>query len=93
MDHGVTREALLAYEAEMRPATTKVVLANRGSGPDAVLQVIEERCGGKFDRLEDVASLEELTAHAEGYKKIAGFAMEALNNSLPTLAPDMRVAP
>ncbi|MEL6735602.1 MAG: flavin-dependent oxidoreductase [Pseudomonadota bacterium] len=84
--HGITPDALQAYEAAMRPATEKVILANRGSGPDAVLQLIEDRCGGKFDRLEDVASHEELADHASGYKAVAGFAIDALN-AAPDLIP------
>ncbi|WP_136658966.1 flavin-dependent oxidoreductase [Nitratireductor sp. XY-223] len=87
LDHGVTSSALEAYEAEVLPATRNIVLTNRGSGPDAVLQMIEDRCGGTFDRIEDVASHEELAAHAEKYKKIAGFSIEALN-ALPRTIPE-----
>ena len=81
LDNGITETALGAYEAEMRPATTRVTLANRGSGPDAVLQMIEDRCGGMFEKLEDVASHEELASHAAQYKSIAGTAIETLNGS------------
>lgn len=91
LDYGVTRDALLAYESEMRPTTTKVTLANRGNGPDAVLQMIEDRCGGRFDRLEDVASQEELAEHAAAYKAIAGTAIGTLNASPPTIAEGSRV--
>ena len=87
LDHGVTPRALEAYEAEILPATRNIILANRGSGPDAVLQMVEDRCGGQFDRIEDVASHQELAAHAEKYKKIAGFSIEALN-ALPRTIPD-----
>ncbi len=90
-DHGVNPSALKAYEDEMRPPTTRVTLANRGSGPDAVLQMIEDRCGGMFDRLEDVASHEELSAHAAQYKSIAGTAIEALNNSPDIIADGAKV--
>ena len=31
--------ALQAYEAERRPPTNKIVLANRGNGPDQVMQL------------------------------------------------------
>ncbi|MEO1398262.1 MAG: flavin-dependent oxidoreductase [Pseudomonadota bacterium] len=84
--HGLTSAALMAYEAEMRPATEKVILANRASGPDAVLQMIEDRCGGQFEILEDVASHEELADHASAYKAVAGFAIETLNAS-PDIIP------
>ncbi len=87
LDYGVTAKALEAYEAEVLPATRNIILTNRGSGPDAVLQMIEDRCGGQFDRIEDVAGHEELAAHAEKYKKIAGFSIEALN-ALPRTIPE-----
>ncbi len=80
LDHGVTPTALKAYEDEMRPLTTKIIETNRaGGGPDAVLQLVEDRCDGQFDSLEDVVSREELASHADKYKAIAGFAVEALN--------------
>ncbi len=88
---GVGVNALKTYEDEVRPATTKLGLANRGSGPDAVLQMIEDRCGGKFDKLEDVASHEELSSHASAYKKIAGFAIETLNKSEQTIPDGAKV--
>lgn len=87
LDRGVTSEALLAYEDEVLPATRNIILTNRGSGPDAVLRMIEDRSGGSFNRIEDVASHGELAAHAEKYKKIAGFSIEELND-LPRTIPD-----
>lgn len=91
LDFGATPEALQAYEAEMRPATTKVVLTNRTAGPDAILDVIEERCGGQFEKIEDVISREELAAHADTYKTIAGFAVEAINAAPPMIPEGARV--
>lgn len=93
LDNGVNVAALKAYEDAMRPATTKVILTNRGSGPDAVLQMIEDRCGGQFEALEDVASREELATHAASYKSIAGFAVDALNAAPRTIAAGARVQP
>lgn len=40
------RQALLSYETEMRPHAEGVLRANRGKGPDAVMQMVEDRCGG-----------------------------------------------
>ena len=77
--HGPRPAALQAYEDQVRPQTTKVTLTNRGSGPDAIMQVVEDRCGGAFERIEDVITREELAAHAERYKAIAGFGIDALN--------------
>lgn len=83
--NGTGPAALKAYQDEMLPIARKIVLTNRGSGPDAVLQMIEERCGGQFDQIEDVASREELSAHAAKYKAIAGFSIDALNNAPPII--------
>jgi 2-polyprenyl-6-methoxyphenol hydroxylase-like FAD-dependent oxidoreductase len=77
--HGVTPAALEAYETEVRPRTTRVTLANRSAGPLGVLQTVEDRCGGVFARIEDVMSHAELAEQADGYKRIAGFDIEALN--------------
>ncbi|NNE53831.1 MAG: flavin-dependent oxidoreductase [Sulfitobacter sp.] len=85
--HGVGPEALRAYEAQVRPQTTKVAIANRGAGPIAVLQTVEDRSGGVFDRIEDVMSHKELADHAAGYKRIAGFDIEALNARPPLIDP------
>ncbi|WP_417686509.1 flavin-dependent oxidoreductase [Roseibium sp.] len=84
--HGMTNKALVAYETEMLPVTAKMVMTNRGAGPDAVLQVVEDRCEGQFDNIHDVIPAEELAGHAEKYKAIAGFAIAALNEQ-PSLVP------
>jgi 2-polyprenyl-6-methoxyphenol hydroxylase-like FAD-dependent oxidoreductase len=86
LEHGVGPDALLAYEEIVRPQTQKIILANRGSGPDAIMQLVEDRCGGVFERIEDVVPRSELAAHAEKYKKIAGFSIDALN-ARPDLIP------
>lgn len=84
-DHGATRAALLAYEAEMRPRAEAILRANRGKGPDAVMQMVEDRCGGIFDNIEDVIPRAELAAHAEHYKRLSGFSVETLNAQPPIL--------
>lgn len=86
-DHGVTPAALQYYEDEMRPITSKVVLTNRVAGPDHILDVVEERCGGEFAGIDDVISHQELAEHASRYKAIAGYSVEAINQSPPTLRP------
>ena len=83
--HGVTRAALLAYEAEMRPRAEGILRANRGKGPDAVMQMIEDLCGGVFDDIETVIPREKLAAHAEHYKRLSGFSIETLNAQPPIL--------
>jgi 2-polyprenyl-6-methoxyphenol hydroxylase-like FAD-dependent oxidoreductase len=81
--HGATHEALLAYEAERRAATSGIVLANRRNGPEQVMQLVEERAPDGFLRIEDVLSADELQEAAAGYKRIAGFDREVLNNRAP----------
>ncbi len=92
LKYGVTRTALEAYEAEVRPLTTNVGLANRtAGGPDAVLQMIEDLCAGDFDTVEDVVSRKSLAEHAAKYKSIAGFSIDELNARPRTIAEGARV--
>ena len=91
LEHGVTPDALEAYEAARRPATSAVTLANRGTGPDAVMQWVEDRCGGQFDDIEDVIPKAELAAHAERYKQLSGMTVEAVNDAPPIIAPGARI--
>ncbi|NIA67666.1 flavin-dependent oxidoreductase [Pelagibius litoralis] len=76
---GVGKKALQAYEDERRPATEKIVLANRGDGPDKVLDIVEQRAPRGFSRIDEVLSREELEETAAAYKHIAGFDVETLN--------------
>ena len=86
-DHGITRDALLAYDSEMRPRAEGILRANRGKGPDAVMQMVEDRCGGVFDTIESVIPRAELAAHAEHYKRLSGFSINTLNAQPPILGP------
>lgn len=84
--HGPTPAALAAYEAERRPATAAIVAANRANGPDQVLELIEQRAPDGFARIEDVLTPAELEETAAGYKRVAGFSVEALNTRAPIVA-------
>ena len=84
---GVTPDALLAYEAERRPATARIVLANRGNGPEQVMQLVQQRAPNGFARIEDMLTAEELEGTAAGYKQIAGFDKDALNARPPIVSP------
>ncbi|MFO1080351.1 MAG: flavin-dependent oxidoreductase [Reyranellaceae bacterium] len=76
---GPNAEALAQYEAERRPATSRVVLTNRSDPPDAILREVWQRSGGqRFERIEDVISQAELAAISDRYKKVAGFDRESL---------------
>ena len=81
--HGPTHTALLAYEAERRPATTDLVMLNRRNGPEQVMQLVEERAPDGYKVVTDVLSLKELEDIAANYKRVAGFQVEALNAKPP----------
>lgn len=83
--HGPTPEALLAYEAERRDTVNALVLANRGDGPDRILDVVAERAPEGFDDIEAVMPLVERQGFAEGYKRVAGMDREALNARGPLM--------
>ncbi len=78
-EFGPGPEALQAYEAERRPATSKIVLANRANGPEQVMQMVEQRAPNGFARIEDVLTPAELEGTAANYKRLAGFDRDALN--------------
>ena len=90
--HGTTPNALAAYEAERRPATARIVLANRENGPEQVMQRVEALAPDGFARIEDVLTPGELEETASRYKKLAGFDKEGLN-SRPSIVPKLAVAP
>ena len=81
--HGATPEALLAYEAERRPATTDLVMLNRRNGPEQVMQLVEERAPNGYNLVTDVLSQQELEDIAANYKRVAGFQVDALNAKPP----------
>ena len=71
--------ALARYEAERREATGNIILANRGNGPDQVMQLAEERAPGGFTDIHDVIPQAELEAISARYKQTAGFAKAQVN--------------
>ena len=80
---GPTPKALEDYEAERRPATSKIVLANRANGPEQVMQMVEQRAPNGFAKIEDVLTPAELEGTAANYKRLAGFDKDALNAREP----------
>jgi len=68
------KAALADYEKERLPIVNNIVLTNRASPPDVLIETVEERTGGAiFERIEDVISIEEITAISMGYQKVAGY--------------------
>lgn len=91
IEHGVTPQALSAYDDKLCKKVSELVLRNRGAGPFGILNIVDERCGGVFDNIDDVMPPEERAEFAAGYKAAAGFAIEALNAAPPTIPPGARV--
>lgn len=89
--HGLTPRALAAYDAQLCQPVSELVLRNRGAGPFGLLNLVDERCGGVFDDINTVIPQDERDAFMAGYKAAAGFAIERLNASPPTIAPGARL--
>ena len=91
LEHGVTPAALAAYDAKLCGPISQLILRNRGAGPFGLLNIVDERCGGQFENIDDVIPPAERTAFMAGYKAAAGFAIDALNAAPSTIAPGARV--
>jgi 2-polyprenyl-6-methoxyphenol hydroxylase-like FAD-dependent oxidoreductase len=91
IEHGVTQDALAAYDAKLCGPISQLILRNRGAGPFGLLNMVDERCGGTFDNIDDVIPPKERADFMAGYKAAAGFAIESLNNAPPVIAPGARV--
>ena len=81
---GDVSAALDAYEEDRRPATARIVLANRGNGPEVVMQMVESRAPRGFVDIAQVISRDELEQASRDYKRLAGFDRDSLN-SRPSL--------
>lgn len=92
VEHGVTPKALAAYDTQLCGPVSDLVLRNRGLGPFGLLNLLDERCGGVFDDIEDVIPLAERTEFMVKYKAAAGFAIEKLNAAPATIAPGAKVS-
>ena len=84
--HGVTPAALAAFDAELCGPISELVLRNRGAGPFGLLNLLDERCGGVFDDIDDVIPAAERDAFMAKYKAAAGFAKDQLNAAPSTIA-------
>jgi 5-methylphenazine-1-carboxylate 1-monooxygenase len=80
-------EALRRYDAARRPAMNAVTLHNRRFGPEAFLQLVEERAPDGFDRVDDVISAAELDAIASSFALAAGLDPEKVNSRPRYVSP------
>ena len=83
--NGVTPVALAAYDTKFCGPVSQLVLRNRGAGPFGLLNIVDERCGGTFNNIDDVISPKERAEFMAGYKAAAGFAIESLNKAERTI--------
>jgi len=79
LEHGVNAEALLAYDRKLCPQVSELVLRNRGAGPFGLLNLLDDRCGGVFDNIDEVIPKAERDEFMLRYRLAAGFAAEQLN--------------
>ena len=91
LEHGVTSEALEAYDRKLCADISAVVLRNRGAGPFGLLNLLDERCGGAFDDIDAVIPPSEREEFMSRYRVAAGFAMDRLNTAPPIIAPGVKV--
>jgi 2-polyprenyl-6-methoxyphenol hydroxylase-like FAD-dependent oxidoreductase len=91
IEHGVTSEALRAYDGKLCAEISAVVLRNRGAGPFGLLNLLDERCGGVFDDIDAVIPAKERDEFMSRYRAAAGFAMDRLNAAPPMIAAGAKV--
>jgi len=85
LDHGVSPAALQAFDDQLCQSIGSVAMRNRGAGPFGLLNMVEERCGGQFDNINDVIPAEERSAFMLAYQQAAGFAKDRLNLASRTI--------
>jgi 5-methylphenazine-1-carboxylate 1-monooxygenase len=79
-------EALERYDSERRPVMNDITLRTRRFGPEAAMQLVEERAPNGFARIEDVISPEDLKTIAASFASAAGLDPEAVNGR-PSFVP------
>ncbi|WP_029004899.1 FAD-dependent monooxygenase [Azorhizobium doebereinerae] len=65
--------ALEAYEQARRESVNRLVIANRGEGPEVVRRLVEEKSGGKpFRHIDEMIPRQEVEALFMEYHRMAG---------------------
>lgn len=85
LKHGVNPSALQAYNEDLCAEISQLVLRNRGSGPFELLKLLDDRCAGVFENIDDVIPRSEREEFMHSYKTAAGFAADKLNASSNTI--------
>lgn len=78
--------ALAHYDELRRPAMNDVTLRNRSFGPEAAMQLAEERAPHGFKNIEDVIPRAELEEISRSFQLVAGLDPASLN-SRPSFVP------
>jgi 5-methylphenazine-1-carboxylate 1-monooxygenase len=71
--------ALQSYDRERRPVMNDIVIRNRKFGPEAALQLVEQRAPNGFHRIDDVVSRENLDAITRSFSAAAGLDVATVN--------------
>jgi hypothetical protein len=80
------------YDCERRPVMSEITLPNRRFGPEAAMQLVEERAPDGFDRVEDAIASDELEAIAASFSSAAGLDVQTVNRR-PSFVPLVRSSP
>jgi 2-polyprenyl-6-methoxyphenol hydroxylase-like FAD-dependent oxidoreductase len=78
--------ALAAYDRTRRPVMNDITLRNRNFGPEAAMQLAEERAPNGFRQIEDVIPRAELERISRSFQQAAGLDPAGLN-ARPSLVP------
>ena len=92
LKHGVNANALQAYDTQLCPEISPLILRNRGAGPFGLLNLLDDRCGGVFANIDDVIPKTERDEFMQRYKAAAGFAVEKLNAAASIIAVGAKVS-
>jgi 5-methylphenazine-1-carboxylate 1-monooxygenase len=82
-------EALKRYECQRRPIMNDITLRNRRLGPEAAMQLVEQRAPPGFDRIDDVITREEIKLIVASFSSAAGLDVETVNGR-PSFVPAER---
>lgn len=91
LDKGVSAAALADFDAAFCDSIGQVAMRNRGAGPFGLLNMVDERCGGQFEDIDDVIPADERRAFMLAYQQAAGFAKERLNGAPRTIPAGSKV--
>jgi 5-methylphenazine-1-carboxylate 1-monooxygenase len=82
--------ALAAYDRQRRQVMNDITLRNRSFGPEAAMQLAEERAPNGFKNIEDVIPRAELERISRSFQAVAGLDPAGLNARPSLLPPDAR---